>query len=350
MASTQDKQSLLKVYLAAFQRAPELEGLNYWLAEVDRNGLAKTLQTIFTLSSVQQLYPASQSDSAFVTSIYNNVFSKSPDSEGLGYWVSQLAAGGNRGALVLQMIDAGLSTPVGTAGRDAIVNRYTHASDAVTAQEKSGVSLSPSYLATQYSAITSDPSSVTQVTARVEQQVAASTSTSGAAKLTASQLMLVNDGVIDLLPSQYAGTSTVLTTAQTEFIAALEIARTLGPFNDNDDTIVESNAGGYLFHVTLNNQVMAPVRIHIGSSQLQQVETYETQVVDPALASIALKYMTAADMALLMDDSITEDNIPADLLARIGQAFAEGHQHYSAIALVGYQQAASGSMDGWVVF
>src|SRR6478735_4288531 len=163
MSSLQDKNNLEKIYLAAFLRAPELEGLNYWLSEVDSKGLAQTLKTIFSLPTVQQIYAANQSNDAFVTAIYNNVFNRAPDAEGLKYWTTQHNWDGNRGQLVLDMINAGLGTPDGTAGKAAIVNRYEHAKSAVALQESYGVSLDPAYLANQYKSITSDASSVSQV-------------------------------------------------------------------------------------------------------------------------------------------------------------------------------------------
>jgi hypothetical protein len=151
--------AITRLYIAAFQRAPELDGFDYWMAMASANGIKATLNSIFNLPIVQNIYSASLSNDAFVTSIYNNVFNKAPDSEGLHYWSSQLGNIG-RGELVLNMINAGLGTPIGTAGRDVIVNRVDHARTAVALQQKSGYSVEPASLANQYKAITSASATV----------------------------------------------------------------------------------------------------------------------------------------------------------------------------------------------
>jgi len=70
-----------KFYLAAFLRAPELSGLNYWSDEVLVQG--KSLQevggTIFSLDIVKAIYPANLTDTQFVEAIYKNVFGRASD-------------------------------------------------------------------------------------------------------------------------------------------------------------------------------------------------------------------------------------------------------------------------------
>lgn len=158
--STEDiSAAVTRLYVAAFQRAPELEGFNYWIGQAQTLGLNTVLNQIFTLPIVQAIYPAASSSADFVTAIYQNVFNKVPDIDGLNYWVGQLNSTG-RGQLVYNMITAGLNTPLGTVGRDIIVDRVDHALSAVSLQVQENVSLSPATLLSSYKTITANPLTV----------------------------------------------------------------------------------------------------------------------------------------------------------------------------------------------
>jgi Ca2+-binding RTX toxin-like protein len=130
--------SIIKTYVAAFLRAPDKGGYDYWLNSVNSTGLSATLGTIFSLDGVKAIYPASTSNEDFVSAIYTNVFNKAPDQNGSDYWKAFLDSGSmNRGELALAIIDAGLGTPEGTPGRDVIRNKVSYA-ESVTALQLSG--------------------------------------------------------------------------------------------------------------------------------------------------------------------------------------------------------------------
>jgi len=139
MSLTTTQQHFTTFYLAAFLRAPDLGGLNYWNDEVLVHG--KSMQEvggiIFSLPIVTDIYPANLTDLQFVEAIYHNVFGRNSDAEGLNYWGTELAtlrttytsqgssiaAFEARGQLTMNMINAGLGTPDGTDGKAYIVNR-----------------------------------------------------------------------------------------------------------------------------------------------------------------------------------------------------------------------------------
>lgn len=109
MAGTSYQSDLIKLYLAAFIRAPEKSGLEYWMAQLSAGkSFDSVLETVFSLDIVKQIYPEGLSNDAFVTLIYVNVFGKAPDVEGLNYWSKKLINGQNRGNLVMDMINTGL--------------------------------------------------------------------------------------------------------------------------------------------------------------------------------------------------------------------------------------------------
>lgn len=80
-----------KLYVATFNRAPDVEGLSYWVNDsgLDLDGIA---QSFFEQQETQELYPEDTSNEDFVTSVYANVFNRDPDESGFEYWVAELDA------------------------------------------------------------------------------------------------------------------------------------------------------------------------------------------------------------------------------------------------------------------
>jgi hypothetical protein len=125
--------SLIQIYVAAFRRAPELGGYNYWSAAEKTSGLAAVARTIFSLDVVKAIYPDQMTNSSFVTAIYNNVFGKQPDADGLQYWSRELLSK-SRGDLVLSMTTAALNVADGVEGKDFFQNRVDWGIYAAAAQ------------------------------------------------------------------------------------------------------------------------------------------------------------------------------------------------------------------------
>ncbi|RZI40777.1 DUF4214 domain-containing protein [Herbaspirillum sp. HC18] len=142
MSLTTTQLALTKLYLAAFNRAPEKGGFDYWSSQLAAGkSFDDVVKTVFSLDIVKAIYPDTMSNSDFVTAIYRNIFGREPDSGGLAYWLSQLTGGRDRSALVLTMIDTGLGTPDGTPGKAFIANRYDASQYAVEQQFASGADI-----------------------------------------------------------------------------------------------------------------------------------------------------------------------------------------------------------------
>lgn len=162
MAGINYQYELIKMYVAAFIRAPEKSGLEYWMLQL-ANGKSfdEVLDTVFHLDIVTEIYPIGLPNESFVTLIYVNVFGKSPDVEGLLYWSNQLVLGRGRGGLVMDMINAGLTTPDGTIGKAYVVNRLAVAQFAVEQQYAQQADLSPAYLKSVMASVGNDVATVT---------------------------------------------------------------------------------------------------------------------------------------------------------------------------------------------
>lgn len=166
MALSSQQNELVKLYVAGFLRAPEKGGFEYWSSLLAQGkSMTQLADDIFKLPIVQQIYPAELSNTEFVTRIYQNVFNKAPDPGGLEYWKGLLNQHGQRGQLVLDMINAGLNTPEGTPGKAYIVNRVSFATSAAELQVLQQKELAPDTLKSFLAQVTDNASSVQAVIA-----------------------------------------------------------------------------------------------------------------------------------------------------------------------------------------
>jgi hypothetical protein len=86
-----------RLYQAAFDRAPDIVGLGYWIRELDadKGDLAWMANNFIISDEFRATYgsPETVSNDAFLTLLYNNVLDRNPDAEGYAYWMSELNGG-----------------------------------------------------------------------------------------------------------------------------------------------------------------------------------------------------------------------------------------------------------------
>jgi hypothetical protein len=158
-ASSSLDERLVELYVAAFGRAPETEGYDFWVDMEAKQGLARVADIIFSLPIVKAIYADTMSASQFVTSIYANVFDRAPDAEGLDFWVNMLGST-SRGNLVLTMTSAALGVADGTDGKAFFENRVDWAMFAAHYQEGTRTGLAPEYLHALTDNVSADPESL----------------------------------------------------------------------------------------------------------------------------------------------------------------------------------------------
>jgi serralysin len=85
------------LYQAAFDRAPDVEGLGYWIGEVDNGAnIVSDVALNFILSEeFISLYGASIEVPEFITLLYQNVLDRTPDAPGYIYWLNEFAEAGD---------------------------------------------------------------------------------------------------------------------------------------------------------------------------------------------------------------------------------------------------------------
>lgn len=86
-----------RLYAAAFDRTPDLVGVGFWINGLD-NGVAleKIAGEFITSNEFVTKYGASQSNTQFLTTLYNHVMHRQPDDSGFAFWLSALDTGVSR--------------------------------------------------------------------------------------------------------------------------------------------------------------------------------------------------------------------------------------------------------------
>ncbi|MFH0728835.1 MAG: DUF4214 domain-containing protein [Pseudomonadota bacterium] len=128
------KQFIEGIYVAYWGRAADPEGLGYWLGQyeagtLDLAGIAENFASsdegtdayaYFNAVFNYPGYPISDSmRQTFIESIYQNLFDRAPDAEGLAYWTDILATGASSpGAFIANIINAAYEGREGDSADD----------------------------------------------------------------------------------------------------------------------------------------------------------------------------------------------------------------------------------------
>ncbi|MEQ1890734.1 MAG: DUF4214 domain-containing protein [Alphaproteobacteria bacterium] len=90
------------LYRAAFDRTPDVEGLGYWVGELDRGQDFGTVVAASFIASAEftSKYGSNFSNAAFVDLVYQNVLDRAPDTAGGDYWLGQLDSGLARSSML----------------------------------------------------------------------------------------------------------------------------------------------------------------------------------------------------------------------------------------------------------
>ncbi len=89
-AQTPTYENVTKLYIATFNRTPDVGGLNYWVKDsgLELEGIAKSF---FEQPEAQKkFYDSGMTIGEFINNVYLNVFERFPDEEGYAYWVGEL--------------------------------------------------------------------------------------------------------------------------------------------------------------------------------------------------------------------------------------------------------------------
>ncbi len=90
-ATEPTQESVAKLYIATFNRAPDATGFNYW-AQAPLS-LEQMASSFFAQPETKAMYPDEYSDEDFIVTVYQNLFDRAPDSGGMDFWLGELQSG-----------------------------------------------------------------------------------------------------------------------------------------------------------------------------------------------------------------------------------------------------------------
>lgn len=108
---TAERVQVIQLYIGYFNRAPDPDGLGYWVAQMQSGISAVAIANSFAqqpeaLANYAFLNaPIAGAADRFVSSIYDNLFKRMPDASGLAYWTAELAQGKSVGRIIVDIIN-----------------------------------------------------------------------------------------------------------------------------------------------------------------------------------------------------------------------------------------------------
>lgn len=108
IAFDQNAAQMYRLYQAAFDRTPDTEGLSYWVVQADAGvSLAQAAHGFMASNEFRDIYGANPTDSDIINLLYLNVLDRQADQAGFDYWGGQLTAGLSRADLLVQFSESG---------------------------------------------------------------------------------------------------------------------------------------------------------------------------------------------------------------------------------------------------
>ncbi len=108
------EEQLASLYVATFGRAPDAEGLEYWMLKIESGEMTieEVAQSFFDQPEAKQTFPSNSSLDTFISSVYNNVLDRDPDKAGLDYWKGELSSGNiSKSEYILAIVNAAQEHP-----------------------------------------------------------------------------------------------------------------------------------------------------------------------------------------------------------------------------------------------
>jgi hypothetical protein len=95
-----DAALAIDAYITALNRDPDYAGFTYWTNQLKQGVTQLTMLNTFITSAEFTAIYGSTTNTQFVTLVYQNVLNRAPDTNGLNYWVGQLNGGVSRGSVL----------------------------------------------------------------------------------------------------------------------------------------------------------------------------------------------------------------------------------------------------------
>ena len=90
-----DSGRMFRLYNASFNRLPDSDGLEYWINQFSSgaNSIRVVASSFLGSAEFAERYGSNVKDEKYITTLYQNVLGRAPDTSGLNYWLGQLSSG-----------------------------------------------------------------------------------------------------------------------------------------------------------------------------------------------------------------------------------------------------------------
>jgi Ca2+-binding RTX toxin-like protein len=94
---------MYRLYAAAFDRQPDLDGLGFWIGAMDAGQPLYDVGVEFTKSDeFIKMYGATHTSEGFLTKVYQHILHRAPDADGYAFWLDALHQGLSEGRLLAE--------------------------------------------------------------------------------------------------------------------------------------------------------------------------------------------------------------------------------------------------------
>ena len=120
--SQENFESFIELYIAYFNRAPDAIGLNFWGTAFANGTSLEEMATLFIdQEETLAAYPEGTSNTVFAETVFNNVLGRTPDQDGLDFWVGVLDSGDvTRDQFILEVLRGAKSDLKPELGQDFV--------------------------------------------------------------------------------------------------------------------------------------------------------------------------------------------------------------------------------------
>lgn len=104
--TTAMRTEVSQLYVALFGRAPDGDGLGFWVQLRDQGQtMAQLANTMYATTPARTYFPSFLTNTEIISAFYTNVLGRTADADGLAFWTGKLnAAGATPGSVIAEMI------------------------------------------------------------------------------------------------------------------------------------------------------------------------------------------------------------------------------------------------------
>lgn len=105
-ASLINAETIARLYTSALDRLPDTSGLNNWIDRFEQGMSTLEIADNFISSNEFQIKYGDLNNTEFITELYENVLDRAPDTDGLQNWISELDSGRTKANVLLGFSDS----------------------------------------------------------------------------------------------------------------------------------------------------------------------------------------------------------------------------------------------------